>query len=241
MFIAPIHFQNLSPICIYASYQSSYHTPQPGMPTVWIILITTWAMKTKKKAIKLNELSVLHGENNKRQKLCESAYIGIHVQCVQWRTGLLEGLVDGPEPAHVRAGGEEDEPQEGHAEVGRPTTSAHPRQTADQINNQCGSIHCKHHRNMTGKMVYGRHPTGCITYNSAGLLKVNPQRRKRSRQPWSKQSDFCLALIFSPVFDQRSILVIAQDASYGEKLANAPRNGQRDYSVKKFVLLNPPY
>ena len=55
------------------------------------------------------------------------------------------------------------------------------------------------------------------------------------------KSDFCLAFIFFPVFDQRSILVIAQDASYSEKLANAPRNGQRDYSVKKFVLLNPPY
>lgn len=41
------------------SYKSPYHTPQPGMPTVWIILITTCAMKTKKKAMKLKELSVL--------------------------------------------------------------------------------------------------------------------------------------------------------------------------------------
>lgn len=32
------------------------------MPTVWMMLITTWAMKTKKKAIKLKELSVLRGE-----------------------------------------------------------------------------------------------------------------------------------------------------------------------------------
>lgn len=44
---------------------SSYHTPQPGMPTVWMILITTWAMKTKKKAMKLKELSVLRGRNIK--------------------------------------------------------------------------------------------------------------------------------------------------------------------------------
>lgn len=42
--------------------QYPYHTPQPGMPTVWIMLITTWAMKTKKKAMKLKELSVLQGE-----------------------------------------------------------------------------------------------------------------------------------------------------------------------------------
>lgn len=39
---------------------SSYHTPHPGMPTVWMILMTTWAMKTKKKAMKLKELSVLN-------------------------------------------------------------------------------------------------------------------------------------------------------------------------------------
>lgn len=61
-------------------------------------------------------------------------------------TGLLEGLVDGPEPAHIRAGGEEDEPQDGHAEVGRSTTTAHPCQTANQINSQRGTIHCRHQK-----------------------------------------------------------------------------------------------
>lgn len=44
-----------------------YHTPQPGMPTVWMMLITTWAMKTKKKAMKLKELSVLQGDKHGRQ------------------------------------------------------------------------------------------------------------------------------------------------------------------------------
>ena len=44
---------------------------------------------------------------------------------------LLEGLVDGPEPAHVGAGREEDEPQDGHAEVGRSAASTHPGQAAD--------------------------------------------------------------------------------------------------------------
>lgn len=61
-------------------------------------------------------------------------------------TSSLEGLVDGSEPAHVGAGGEEDEPQEGHAEVGRPATSTHPRQTANEIYSQRGAIHCQHHR-----------------------------------------------------------------------------------------------
>lgn len=46
----------------------------------------------------------------------------------------LKSLVNGPEPAHVGAGREQDEPQESHAEVGGTATSAHPRQTANQIN-----------------------------------------------------------------------------------------------------------
>jgi len=62
------------------------------------------------------------------------------------KTSSLEGLVDGPEPTHVGAGGEENEPQDGHAEVGRSTTSTHPRQTANQIHSQCGAVHCQHHR-----------------------------------------------------------------------------------------------
>lgn len=39
----------------------------------------------------------------------------------------LEGLVNGPEPAHVGAGSEEDQPQEGHAEVGGAASATHPR------------------------------------------------------------------------------------------------------------------
>jgi hypothetical protein len=38
-----------------------YQMPQPGMPIHWMMLITTWAMNTKKNAMKLNELSVLQG------------------------------------------------------------------------------------------------------------------------------------------------------------------------------------
>lgn len=53
--------------------QEPYHTPQPGIPIVWMMLITTWAMKTKKKAIKLKELSVLQGEKNGRQDRCDGA------------------------------------------------------------------------------------------------------------------------------------------------------------------------
>lgn len=36
-----------------------YQTPQPGIPTAWMMLITSCAMKVKKKAMKLKELSVL--------------------------------------------------------------------------------------------------------------------------------------------------------------------------------------
>lgn len=37
----------------------TYQTPQPGMPILWMMLMPTWAMKTKKKAMKLKELSLL--------------------------------------------------------------------------------------------------------------------------------------------------------------------------------------
>lgn len=53
----------------------------------------------------------------------------------------LEGLVDGPEPAHVGAGCEEDEPQDGHAEVGGAAAAAHPRQAANQVNGQSSRVH----------------------------------------------------------------------------------------------------
>lgn len=55
----------------------------------------------------------------------------------------LKRLVDGPEPAHVGAGREQDEPQERHAEVGRAAAAAHPRQAANQINGKSGGIHCQ--------------------------------------------------------------------------------------------------
>ncbi len=70
-------------------------------------------------------------------------------ECEQNGTGSLEGLVDGPEPAHIGAGGEEDEPQDGHAEVCRSAASTHPRQTANQINSQRGAIHCQQQREGT--------------------------------------------------------------------------------------------
>lgn len=55
----------------------------------------------------------------------------------------LKGLVNGPEPAHVGAGREQDEPQERHAEVGGAAASAHPRQAANQINGESGGVHCQ--------------------------------------------------------------------------------------------------
>lgn len=45
-------------------YINSHQTPQPGIPTACIMLITNWAKKVKKKAIKLKELSVLSKEKN---------------------------------------------------------------------------------------------------------------------------------------------------------------------------------
>lgn len=42
-----------------SSISDSYHTPHPGMPMLWMMLIPTWAMNTKKNCMKLKELSLL--------------------------------------------------------------------------------------------------------------------------------------------------------------------------------------
>lgn len=91
-------------------------------------------MKTKKKAIKLKELSVLHRENNQGQKWSDSAEQQQQTLHAQSGTSLLEGFVDGPEPAHIGTWSKEDEPQDCHAKVGRSATSTHPCQAANQIN-----------------------------------------------------------------------------------------------------------
>ena len=57
------------------------------------------------------------------------------------REDLLEGLVDRPEPAHIGAGSEQDEPQDGHAEVGGSASTAHPRQAANEIHGQRGTVY----------------------------------------------------------------------------------------------------
>lgn len=56
---------------------------------------------------------------------------------------LLEGLVDGPEPADIRARSEHEDPDDGHAKVGHTTSTKHPSKAAKKIHNKCGTINCK--------------------------------------------------------------------------------------------------
>lgn len=56
---------------------------------------------------------------------------------------LLEGLVNGPKPADVGAGCEEDEPEKGEAKVGGSPTSNQPRETAHQVHRQRDAVHCR--------------------------------------------------------------------------------------------------
>ena len=49
----------------------SYHTPHPGMPMLWMMLMPTWAMNTKKNSMKLKELSFLR----KTQKFNKHLYL----------------------------------------------------------------------------------------------------------------------------------------------------------------------
>lgn len=56
---------------------------------------------------------------------------------------LLEGLVNGPKPADVGAGCEEDEPEKGQAKVGGSPASDQPRETAHQVHGQRDAVHCR--------------------------------------------------------------------------------------------------
>lgn len=61
----------------------SYHTPHPGMPMLWMTLIPTWAMNTKKKIMKLKELSLLWRIRKKKTPLlssyiCEAKFSAIY-------------------------------------------------------------------------------------------------------------------------------------------------------------------
>lgn len=67
---------------------------------------------------------------------------------------LLEGLVNGPKPADVGAGCEEDEPEKGEAKVGGSPASDQPRETAHQVHGQRDTVHCrqKHTQRQTPDM-----------------------------------------------------------------------------------------
>ena len=55
-------------VCVSVCY-ISYHTPQPGIPMAWMMLMKHWAMKTKKKAMNWKELSVLHTHTGREREI----------------------------------------------------------------------------------------------------------------------------------------------------------------------------
>lgn len=64
---------------------------------------------------------------------------------------LLEGLVDGPEPADIRARSEHEDPDDGHAKVCHTTSTKHPSKAAKKIHNKCGTVNCKNTTTTTTK------------------------------------------------------------------------------------------
>lgn len=62
--------------------------------------------------------------------------------------GLLEGLVDGPEPADVRAGSEHEEPDDSQSKVSHTTSAKHPREAANKIHHKSSAVHCKTETNV---------------------------------------------------------------------------------------------
>lgn len=141
-----------------------HHTPQPGMPMLWMILMPTWAMNTKKKIMKLKELSLLWGQRQeqniwKASRCCGVTPKGSYNASRPASPGLPEGLVDGPEPAHVRAGGEHEEPDDGQSEVGHAAAAEHPHEAANQIHHQRGGVNWKH-KHLTDHLSEPRGKTG---------------------------------------------------------------------------------
>lgn len=55
----------------------------------------------------------------------------------------LERIVNGSEPADIGTWGEDNDPHDRHAKVSHSSTSKHPRQTAEEIHQQGGTIHWK--------------------------------------------------------------------------------------------------
>lgn len=58
----------------------------------------------------------------------------------QTRPHSPEGLVGGPEPAHVAAGGEEQQPEQGQPEVGSRATADPPGKAGDEVDCQGGAV-----------------------------------------------------------------------------------------------------
>lgn len=59
-----------------------------------------------------------------------------------FRWDSLEGLVNGPEPTHIRAGCEHDEPDECQSKIGHSTTPEHPDKAANEVHRQCSTVDC---------------------------------------------------------------------------------------------------
>lgn len=87
---------------------------------------------------------------------------------------LLEGLVNGPKPADVGAGCEEDEPEKGEAKVGGSPASDQPRETAHQVHGQRDAVHCRPRSTCTHR---DKHQTCTQT--------PRPMQRHVSTQTWT--------------------------------------------------------
>lgn len=67
----------------------------------------------------------------------------MYVDCEHFTFDLLEGLVDGPEPTHVRTRSEHEEPDNGQSEVSHATATKHPHEAGDEIHHKSSGVHCR--------------------------------------------------------------------------------------------------
>ncbi len=80
---------------------------------------------------------------HKTQLYCELLLTRQYFESHHFVFDLLEGLVDGPEPADIRAGSEHEEPDDSQSKVGHTASTKHPSKAADEIHRKSSAIHCE--------------------------------------------------------------------------------------------------
>lgn len=80
---------------------------------------------------------------------------------------LPKCFVDRPEPTHIGAGGEHDEPDDGQTKVSYSSAPKHPSKAAEEIHGKCCTVYCKNKTHV----------------NANALERISIRCKRNDRQP----------------------------------------------------------